>query len=114
MSEALIKIHELNIILRDIKLENMMVVEQMKPSTIDTETGEYEDNIFSEGNIVLIDFGLAKQFECSKDTCQLVGSRLEVCDSFMYTYAYMITGFKLCRWVRSCTVWFFLLCHLVF
>lgn len=75
MCSALGQINKLNIVLKDIKPENMMIVSPFDP--------EYDiipgDGMPDKLKVVLIDFGLAKQYVCSAQVCASDGSPITVC-----------------------------------
>lgn len=85
MCRTLGQITKLDIILKDITPENMMVVAEFKPEydankKMDVHPENIpEDGMFDKLNVVLIDFGLAKHFACSEQVCEPVGIPLTVC-----------------------------------
>ena len=85
MCVALNQISELNIVLKDIKPENMMIVSSFEREYNTTKQMMlYPDIIPDDGmpdklRVVLIDFGLAKQFVCNKQVCEFAGTPTMVC-----------------------------------
>lgn len=81
MCVALDQISKLNIILRDIKPANMMIVSEFE-SEYNASTQKFvysHDDIHDKLNVVLIDFGLAKQYVCHQEVCKYAGTPLYVC-----------------------------------